>query len=116
MCFCGHVGWLERIVSSEFLARQNGHAHGPKPVPAPEGLLMQRVAAYGSDVGHKDAGLETVLQYLACGLANAINFVLNSATQITAFTPSHVVGLVHVRVATRDGTSAPTAADQFTYH
>jgi predicted NBD/HSP70 family sugar kinase len=73
-CFCGHVGCLERIVSSEFVARQNGHVQGPKAVPAPEGLLMQRVAAYGGGSG-EDPALELVLQYLSCGLANAINFV-----------------------------------------
>jgi predicted NBD/HSP70 family sugar kinase len=73
-CFCGHVGCLERIVSSEFLARQNGQVQGPKAVPAPDELLMQRVAAYGGGSG-EDPALELVLQYLSCGLANAINFV-----------------------------------------
>jgi hypothetical protein len=43
------------------------------------------------------------------------SFVVNSPTQITAFTPPHAAGTVHVRVTTADGTSAPTAADQFTY-
>jgi predicted NBD/HSP70 family sugar kinase len=73
-CFCGHIGCLERIVSSEFLARQNGHVQGPKPVPAPPDLLMQRVGAYGGGSG-EDPALDLVLQYLSCGLANAINFV-----------------------------------------
>jgi predicted NBD/HSP70 family sugar kinase len=73
-CFCGHVGCLERIVSSEFLARQNGRVQGPRAVPAPDALLMQRVAAYGGGSG-EDPALELVLQYLSCGLANAINFV-----------------------------------------
>jgi hypothetical protein len=43
-------------------------------------------------------------------------FVVNSATQITAFMAPHAPGMVHVRVTTTDGTSAPSAADQFTYH
>jgi hypothetical protein len=42
-------------------------------------------------------------------------FVVNSTTQITAFSPAHAAGIVHVQVTNSDGTSAPTAADQFTY-
>jgi hypothetical protein len=42
-------------------------------------------------------------------------FVVNSASQVTAFMPPHAAGTIHVRITTADGTSAPTAADQFTY-
>ena len=42
-------------------------------------------------------------------------FVVNSDTQLTAFSPAHAVGTVHVQVTNPDGTSTPTAADQFTY-
>ncbi len=45
----------------------------------------------------------------------AAAFVILSPTQIRVFSPPHAPGTVHVRVRTADGTSAPTAADQFTY-
>jgi hypothetical protein len=49
------------------------------------------------------------------GTGNSAMFVVNSATKITAFSPAHAVGTVHVQVTGPDGTSTPTAADQFTY-
>jgi hypothetical protein len=49
------------------------------------------------------------------GTSTAPVFVINSATQITAFLPAHAAGTVHLRVTSSDGTSAPTAGDQFTY-
>ncbi|WP_298163341.1 IPT/TIG domain-containing protein [Brevundimonas sp.] len=46
----------------------------------------------------------------------ASSFTVNSATQITATTPiSSFAGVVDVRVTTPDGTSANTAADNYTY-
>jgi hypothetical protein len=41
-------------------------------------------------------------------------FVISS-TQLTAFTPGHSAGVVHVRVATLGGTSASTTADRYTF-
>jgi hypothetical protein len=41
-------------------------------------------------------------------------FVISS-TQLTAFTPGHSAGVVHVRIATLGGTSASTTADRYTY-
>src|SRR5205807_3952274 len=75
-CFCGHVGCLERIVSTDFLLRQNGHAgrNGKSITPPPDGALLQRAAAYDGDPA-SDPALNTILEYLACGLSNAINFV-----------------------------------------
>ncbi len=50
------------------------------------------------------------------GSANAVSFTVDSATQITAVAPAHAVGAVHVRVSVPvAGTSAATAADQYTY-
>jgi hypothetical protein len=48
------------------------------------------------------------------GATNATSFTVNSSTQITAVSPAGT-GTVHVTVTTPGGTSAPTAADQFTY-
>jgi len=49
------------------------------------------------------------------GATAATGFTVNSATQITATAPSGVAGTVDVRVTTAGGTSATSAADQFTY-
>ena len=45
----------------------------------------------------------------------ASGFTVNSATQITASSPSGSVGTIHVTVTTPGGTSATGATDQFTY-
>ena len=45
----------------------------------------------------------------------AAAFTVNSATQITATSPVHAVGLVDITVTTPIGTSAIVAGDQFTY-
>ena len=49
------------------------------------------------------------------GSANATSFTVNSATQITATSPSGSLGVVDVKVTTVGGTSASSVADQFTY-
>ena len=43
------------------------------------------------------------------------SFTVDSATQITAVTPAHAAGTVQVQVTTPAGTTADTAADDFTY-
>jgi len=45
----------------------------------------------------------------------ATGYTVNSSTQITATSPAGAVGTVDVRVTTVGGTSATSAADQFTY-
>lgn len=47
--------------------------------------------------------------------ATAASYVVNSATQITATSPAGTAGLVDITVTTAAGTSATSAADQFTY-
>lgn len=49
------------------------------------------------------------------GATAAAGFTVNSATQITATAPAGAAGTVDVRVTTLGGTSATSAADQFTY-
>ena len=49
------------------------------------------------------------------GSTNATGFTVNSATQITATAPAGSAGTVDVTVTTVGGTSAASAADQFTY-
>jgi IPT/TIG domain-containing protein len=45
----------------------------------------------------------------------AAGFVVESDTSITALSPAASAGTVDVTVTTLGGTSAPSAADQFTY-
>jgi glucokinase len=82
-CFCGHVGCLERIVTTDFVhrcdhpisgdvrGRQKRGEWGPNGAKS---TLLPRVARYGSQV-EPDAALDTIIRYLSCGVANAINFV-----------------------------------------
>ncbi|MDR6769124.1 hypothetical protein J2W88_004432, partial [Acidovorax delafieldii] len=49
------------------------------------------------------------------GATAATGFTVNSATQITATAPAGSAGTVDVRVTTTGGTSATSAADQYTY-
>ena len=49
------------------------------------------------------------------GATAATGFTFNSATSITATAPAGAAGTVDVRVTTGGGTSATSAADQFTY-
>ena len=85
-CYCGRVGCLERIVSTDFLARRDA-ARRPRSrgLPASDpglrrtsdtGLasLAERASGYGR-TAVPDASLDELLNYLACGIANAVNFV-----------------------------------------
>ncbi len=49
------------------------------------------------------------------GGTNATGYTVVNATTITATAPAHAAGLVDVRVTTVGGTSADTAADDYTY-
>ncbi|WDQ35456.1 IPT/TIG domain-containing protein [Paenibacillus marchantiae] len=48
--------------------------------------------------------------------ATAASYTVNSATQITAIAPAGSAGTIDVTVTTPGGTSATSAADQYTYH
>jgi predicted NBD/HSP70 family sugar kinase len=65
-CFCGHVGCLERIISTPFLHRHNGDG-------ATDDTLVDRLASY--EAPGNDKAVDLIAQYFSCGLANAINFV-----------------------------------------
>lgn len=68
-CFCGHTGCLERIVSSPFLAMRDRALKKTEPSAS-----LQARAARFEATGH-DPALDEMSQYLACSLANAVNFV-----------------------------------------
>ena len=59
-CYCGHVGCLERICSSNFLART-----GKK-----KATLEERAAQFD----HNDEGISRMIELLAMGISNAVNF------------------------------------------
>jgi predicted NBD/HSP70 family sugar kinase len=59
-CFCGHAGCLERICSTPFLHRQ-----GPKT-----GTLAERASTFTT----LDEPMKKMIEYMATGLANAMNF------------------------------------------
>jgi hypothetical protein len=52
---------------------------------------------------------------VAFGSTAASSFSVNSATQLLAVSPAHGAGKVDIRVASPDGISAVSNADQFTY-
>jgi predicted NBD/HSP70 family sugar kinase len=101
-CFCGHTGCLERIVSSRFLelhdgngsnGNGNGNGNGSNgsggngsngSAKVSSGVtsnatlplvssLAERAARFDA-IGH-DPAIDEMTRYLACGLANAVNFV-----------------------------------------
>lgn len=61
-CYCGHVGCMERICSSEYLSKLGG------PV---SGTLLDRAGKMDA----KDKVLGAVLSHVAMGLSNTVNFV-----------------------------------------
>jgi predicted NBD/HSP70 family sugar kinase len=79
VCYCGHPGCLERIVSTQFLRRRG----------VASGSLMEHAARYvgngnapggnGQAGGDADAAVEKAMEeireYLSAGLANVANFV-----------------------------------------
>jgi len=86
VCYCGHSGCLERIISTDFL-RRRGVAGGS---------LLGHAARYGATNGERGNGNETadkaiaeMLHCLSAGLADAVNFIrpnrLVLASELTRF-------------------------------
>lgn len=59
-CYCGKVGCLERIFSTDFLSRQSKK----------KGSLRERAANFN----HTDEAMSRVIELLAMGISNAVNF------------------------------------------
>ena len=68
-CFCGKVGCLERIVSSEFLWKQDEKRSGSSN----HTLLKDRVAQFTTI--EQDPALGVMMSLFAQGLSNAINLL-----------------------------------------
>ena len=69
-CYCGQVGCLERICSSTFLTTREWQTAVGSADRRPS-AMFERIARYDGS----DQRLDEMLQYLACGLSNAVNFV-----------------------------------------
>jgi hypothetical protein len=81
------------------------------------------VTSISPTTGSQGGGTSLVITGTNLAGATAVDFgtvasthiVVNSATQITATAPAQVAGTVNVTATTPGGTSAQSAADQFTY-
>ena len=87
------------------------------PVPAPTVTMVGPNS--GSTAGGTPVSLTgtnfTGATAVSFGGTVATTFVVNSATSITATSPARAAGAVNVTVTTSGGTSATSAADQYTY-
>jgi len=70
MCYCGQVGCLERICSSDFLARLSG---------SPNANLYERLSRFYPG----DKIVEEIAGHLAMGIGNAINFIRPNRVLLT---------------------------------
>lgn len=80
-CYCGNIGCMERICSSEFL-----HQEGAEPIP-----LMEHVSSFDGS----QPEMQRMIELLSIGLANCVNFVrphrvvlVSPFTRFNAFTES----------------------------
>ena len=80
-CYCGNIGCMERICSSEFL-----HQEGAEPIP-----LMEHVSSFDGS----QPQMQRMIELLSIGLANCVNFVrphrvvlVSPFTRFSAFTES----------------------------
>ena len=97
-CYCGHSGCLERIVSTDYYHRVQSTAAGENNAngSAQSESLFSAAAKFNGDFAGQP-GLESVVSYLCCGLANVVNFVrphrlvlVSSLTRSTAFSDTLV--------------------------
>ncbi len=70
MCYCGQIGCLERICSSNFLARLSGSANAN---------LYERLSRFYPG----DKIVEEIAGHLAMGIGNAINFIRPNRVLLT---------------------------------
>lgn len=93
-CFCGQVGCLERIVSTDFLRRQDPPSRSRK-VPR---SLAERVESF--DGG--DAGVARMIDYLSVALSNSVNFVRPHRLVLVSPLMRHTAFAAALTTATRD--------------
>lgn len=104
---------LPIVAASGFASISNQPVSGPPSVRA--------VTPRGGDAGGGNTvtvfgtGFVTGLTSVDFGANPASGVTVLSATKLTAVAPAGAVGMVDVTVATPDGTSATSAADQYVY-
>lgn len=87
----------------------------PPPPPAVTGISPSSGTTAGGDTVTISGTGFTGATDVQFGGVSAASFTVNSDTSITAISPAGYAGTVDVTVFTPNGTSAYTAADQFTY-
>jgi predicted NBD/HSP70 family sugar kinase len=93
-CYCGHMGCLERIVSSRFLADRDAGRRGATSQQS----LLHRTAAFQRTGA--DPALDQMTELLACGLANVVNFVRpHRLVLVSPFTRFPAYGNALIRLA-----------------
>jgi hypothetical protein len=85
-------------------------------------VMLPSVTSVSPNLGPQDGGTEVTITGMNFNSVAAVafggvaaGFWVNSDTSITAFSPAGSMGPVDVTVTTLGGTSAASAADQFTY-
>ena len=64
VCYCGHPGCVERIVSTAFLRRRG----------VGSGSLLEHAARFGNERDDAHKAMVEIIDYLAASLANVVNF------------------------------------------
>ena len=83
--------------------------------PAVTGISVSQGPLTGGTIVTITGSNLTYATLVKFGTTAATNFVIDSATQITATSPAGIAGTVEVTVTTPGGTSATSSADRFTY-
>ncbi|WP_425253843.1 IPT/TIG domain-containing protein [Janthinobacterium sp. NFX145] len=113
----GSAGTVNVTVTASGGTSATGAANQFTYIPAPTVTSISPTAgptAGGGSVIITGTGF-TGATAVTFGATPATGFTVNSATQITATAPAGSSGTVDVRVTTTGGTSATSAADQFTF-
>jgi len=106
---------LHTIPGAVFAATENGVYMLPLATLALSGLVPDTGAATGGVTITITGSGFTGTTALTFGGTDAVSFVVDSDTQITAVSPAHAEGVVDVIVTTLAGTSPAGTASKFTY-
>jgi len=90
-----------------------------EPVPSPTPAITSISPSSGTTSGGTSVTVTgtgfTGATAVKFGTTNATSYTVNSDTSITATSPSHAAQVVDITVTNSNGTSATSAADQFTF-
>jgi predicted NBD/HSP70 family sugar kinase len=91
LCYCGHVGCLERICSTAFYVAQ------------PEGTRAATLGEAVARFNHDDPALQQIVDHLARGVSNAINLLRPHRLVLAGGFTAHAVFTNDLLDATRAG-------------